>query len=136
MAIVVQIGFFFIRIAQKAYYRQEGSYYANRKRPIENAKKTFVLDHAVDWTGERSKEIAIVTEISANTVNYAADEMINVCSTEEPLGYSWYEAVTEIATAKKNPFLSVKHEHLLICITWFGNSNTTATWYDLGGMGT
>ncbi len=134
-AVVFQIGYYFIRAAQKVYHRNRNLDDYKDASPASKEEVQFVREHSDDIFSGCRKKYMVATEISANVVNYAAEEMHYVCNTIQPVGYSWHEEITAIITAKKGSLLSTRHEHLWVCITWYGESDTVETWYDLNWDG-
>ncbi|WP_029201615.1 hypothetical protein [Oribacterium sp. NK2B42] len=130
-AIVFRIGSYNIRFALKIYHRKDGDYEIDRKNPIDLNKIPFIKNNVFPILDnfENRKNYAVVTEISANNTDSGEDGMFYICNTQEAIGGSWHEVVTDIITAKKSESAD-DQEHLLVCITWTGTCHTVANWYD------
>ncbi len=131
-SIVFQMGSYKIRLAQKMFHRKKGFHEVDRQNPLNLNKFPFIKNNILSILNnlENRKKYAVVTEIAADNADSREDSMFYICNTQEAIGGSWYEVVTDILTAKKS-VVSDAQEHLLICITWYGSCHTTSNWFDL-----
>lgn len=139
-AVTFQVGPYLVRKASRVYNVYEPGYSPEDETPASDEDVEMVREDMQNARGlgffpSWSKRLRVTEEISARRLDGSGDAFTYICRAAQARGWQWSEGIGPIYTVKESESTPDESASLLVCLTFYGISQTLDTWYRLDVAG-